>query len=554
MDERVRVKYKIIEDKEQGDREVRRAILFFAAVVFLCRANIACAQENEFTQQTLEILDIGSQKQLLFDDHVILEAVDARRVFHQATKVAEPVIVTNPDEEEELTCRWVMYDERLGRFRMWYVAVNRADLPLCYAESNDGIHWRRQVATPDRRGTERLEPFNKTGIVDPNSTDGGLQAPQYEMAVWYDRREIDPQKRYKMMFDKHESSMHCPAYSADGYSWKAAGETAVWSPKMIRAARREKPDWYTDECNHFIHDPLRNRCIGMMRERLGYPGTLTSPDYFRRIIFYESEDLVHFQKLDGHFTTERVDGAGAQIYWMTGFVNEGVYIGLPTVFYTAEAARESERDRLWICIAFSRDGSHWSWPQRRPFLPRGEEGRIGSGMMFTHSQGVVYEDKIYFYYNGTSELHHESEGPHQSGLGCATLRVDGYASLQAQSPAGGPAIVLTKMLRYQGDRLLVNADARGGEIKVDLLVEATKVAANPGDATQQPPETSDPITGDAPRHVVTWSGNGDLKHFEGVPIRVRFTITGDAKLYSFRFAPHTARRFDHQLGLPIVSQ
>ncbi len=151
-------------------------------------------------------------------------------------------------------------------------------------------------------------------------------------------------------------------------------------------------------------------------------------------------------------------------------------------------------------------------------------------------------------------MHHESEGPHQSGLGCPTLRVDGYASLQAQSPAGGPAIVLTKMLRYQGDRLLVNADARGGEIKVDLLVEATKVDANPGDATQQPPETSDPITGDSPRHMVIWSGNGDLKHFEGVPIRVRFTITGDAKLYSFQFAPHTARRFDHQLGLPIVSQ
>ena len=175
-------------------------------------------------------------------------------------------------------------------------------------------------------------------------------------------------------------------------------------------------------------------------------------------------------------------------------------------------------------------------------------------MMFTHSQGVVHEDKIYFYYNGSSELHDGSEGPHQSGLGCATLRVDGYASLQAQSPPGSPAIVLTKMLRYQGDRLLVNADARGGKIKVDLLVEATKVDADTGDATKQLPETSDPITGDSPRHVVTWSGNGDLKQFEGVPIRVRFTISGNAKLYSFQFAPHTARRFDHQLGLPVVSQ
>jgi len=52
------------------------------------------------------------------------------------------------------------------------------------------------------------------------------------------------------------------------------------------------------------------------------------------------------------------------------------------------------------------------------------------------------------------------------GLGLATIREDGYVSMDADA---SPGSLTTLPLRFDGRHLMVNADARGGSVAVELL-------------------------------------------------------------------------------------
>ena len=73
---------------------------------------------------------------------------------------------------------------------------------------------------------------------------------------------------------------------------------------------------------------------------------------------------------------------------------------------------------------------------------------------------VVLDEEIRFYYDGTS-LH---ENGQWEEIGLATLRRDGFVSLEAPPPGQGiptESILLTKPLWSTGSRLVVTADAKG---------------------------------------------------------------------------------------------
>jgi hypothetical protein len=116
----------------------------------------------------------------------------------------------------------------------------------------------------------------------------------------------------------------------------------------------------------------------------------------------------------------------------------------------------------------------------------------------------------------------------QTGLGLATLRKDGWASLDAGRREGS---VTTKVLRnVQGPLALNFVTARGrgygtGWIKVEVLDEHGRVV--PGYSRDDCAE----LRGDRLDQVVTWNGSDALP--AGRPLRLRFHMT-DARLYSFR--------------------
>jgi hypothetical protein len=111
------------------------------------------------------------------------------------------------------------------------------------------------------------------------------------------------------------------------------------------------------------------------------------------------------------------------------------------------------------------------------------------------------------------------------------LRTDGFVSLNAPL-AGGEAV--TKPLVFDGGYLTLNAETSGaGGIQVEVQhADGTPV---PGFALADCPE----IICDSLCHTVRWQGNGgDLRPLAGKPVRLRFVLR-DADLYAFQFVPYT---------------
>jgi len=180
-----------------------------------------------------------------------------------------------------------------------------------------------------------------------------------------------------------------------------------------------------------------------------------------------------------------------------------------------------------LSIGYSRDGFNWHRPDRTPFLAASrQENRWDRG--YLHSVGgvcLVVGDELWFYYSGFSGI---SPG-HGTGMyaggstGLATLRRDGFASMDADSEAG---TLTTRPVVFHGAYLFVNLLARQGEMRVEVLDESGRPIA---------PFTRDqcePISGDTTRERVDWRGAQDMRVLAGRPVRFRFHLTGGS-LYAF---------------------
>ena len=85
----------------------------------------------------------------------------------------------------------------------------------------------------------------------------------------------------------------------------------------------------------------------------------------------------------------------------------------------------------------------------------------------------------------------------------------------------------TRLLKFSGQNLTVNAFCPEGELRAEILDENGKPL--PGFSAEQ----CDPFQGDAVRHTFVWQGRGDLSPLHDQPIRFRFHLRqGDR--YSFQ--------------------
>lgn len=108
-----------------------------------------------------------------------------------------------------------------------------------------------------------------------------------------------------------------------------------------------------------------------------------------------------------------------------------------------------------------------------------------------------------------------------------TLRTDGFASIHAGYGGGR---LTTRPLRFSGGQLTINVStSAAGGVRVELQ-DAASGAPIPGRSLEDCPE----IIGDQIERAVSWKGGGDVSAFAGRPVRLRFELR-DADLYSLRF-------------------
>ena len=219
--------------------------------------------------------------------------------------------------------------------------------------------------------------------------------------------------------------------------------------------------------------------------------------------------------------------ATPELYNLDCVAYESVLLGLFSIWRGETAGREKINE---VTLGFSRDGFHWDRPDRRTFI--GVSDQAGSwnwGNVQSAGGGcLVVEDKLRFYVSGRAGVAGSPKADSGAcGTGIATLRRDGFASMDAGAQEGH---VTTRPVQFKGQHLFVNVAAPQGELRVEVL-----------DQDHKPIEpyslaNAVPIRADSTLQRVTWKGADNLAALAGKPVRFRFHLK-NGSLYSFWVAP-----------------
>ena len=183
-----------------------------------------------------------------------------------------------------------------------------------------------------------------------------------------------------------------------------------------------------------------------------------------------------------------------------------------------------------VQLAISHDGRTWSRAaNRKEVIPLGDPNSWEADYNRITYHPIILEKEIRFYYTGSRNRDRDGFKHYQFAIGLATLRRDGFVSLNAGDK---PGTVLTRPLTWKGRNLLVNAEvAPGGHVKATVLDIDGRPVKGYGLA-QCTPVRKDTVGG-----AITWSGAATLPAGSGTAIerhlRLQFEVR-KAKLYSFR--------------------
>ena len=183
-------------------------------------------------------------------------------------------------------------------------------------------------------------------------------------------------------------------------------------------------------------------------------------------------------------------------------------------------------------IATSRDGDSWDahWVYAgQPLIPRGPDGSFDKDILLPASTIVTHDDKHWLYYAGANERHgnEQVKFDRKHAIGLATLRLDGFVGLRADEMAG---TIVTKPFRLEGPELMVNVDARDGEVSVEVLDETGQpLPGYAGDEVLAATKLDDL------RWQPQWKQHSDLSALQGKIVRLKFHLQ-NATLYSFQFS------------------
>ena len=235
--------------------------------------------------------------------------------------------------------------------------------------------------------------------------------------------------------------------------------------------------------------------------------------------------------------------------------SDRLWLGLITVIEWAKDMSEStgatlppfQRDTTNIYLVTSRDGVHidteWVYA-RQPLIPKGaQQADWNSGFVLAANEVVASPDRSEsrVYYEAR-QLRHEDRFAQAGVIGMASWRLDTLVGLRAADVSAGPAVVMTKVFRITSERISVllnvdttmRADCGAGSVLVELFDEARNPIAGASSAAAVP------IVNSIGTQVqVLWKRQGDpqpepsFRIVSGQLLRLRFTISGSARLYAF---------------------
>jgi len=514
-------------------------------IIMVSPAAILLAETKVNQQQAPETIEIGRQKQLLVDDYAIASKENIEIKLGQPVKkgiVMGPTLPTDfhPTYEfkgekphlrpDSYGCDMgyrvsVVYNEQVQRFQMVYRGSKES--MTCYAESLDGINWRKPLVAGN----------GKTNIVRVKAN--GKSGKYYEAAM-----TIDPSlkwghpEKYKTAYNP--GNTRCAiGYSADGVNWKAYNDGKNVTG---RAA---------DTANQILWDPIQQRYLLVTRQDLAAKGG-KGEVRATRIMKHRNNDLMNDPENWKTIATVAVDDplkelnphrvVKYQMEAMTVWPYENVYFGLMHVLAAGELTGSKNRevkdprkrpdeDVIDLYIGTSRDGVNFdrSWIyQRKPFLERGEDDTFDKSMIHCASEIITLNDKHMIYYYGSYSQHHApSEARIEPGrIGLAVLPLDRFIAQKAVD--GQTGVITTKYFKVDGNAIIVNVEAENGSFKAEVLDEDGQVISGFTNCAKNI---------DSIKHELKWAESSNTKDLKGKKIALRFALE-NASLYSFTVEKH----------------
>ncbi len=478
-----------------------------------------------------DCLDIGSRRELFVDGFVI-DSLSGEAVLRMHRPVPQEIAIVHDAPWEGSSCGYHTVFRDGDSYRMYYRGLH-TDLrkPIdddqlkpfyCYAESDDGIRWRKP----------------KLGIVEfEGSKDNNIILEGIGTHNFSPFKDANPNCRPEALYKglgglKSEGGLFA-FQSSDGIHWSFIVDRPVITNGDF------------DSQNIAFWDPTLGRYRAYWRffteAKEGQPRyrairTGTSIDFLN---WDDHADLTYVNSPDEHLYTNQVMPYYRAPHILIGFPTRYVDRGwsdsmraLPEL--GSRELRASVNQRYGTAVTegllmASRDGVKFKrWNEA--FLPPGIQ-RPGTwlyGHQYSAWHAVETESTIQGAPNEISI--YASEG-HPTDVSVAirryTLRLDGFISVWA--PFGGGEL-LTKPIVFSGNRLALNfSTSAAGCIRVEFQ--------EPGGHPIPSFSLADcrEIFGDELARTVTWQKGSDLGELSGQPVCMRFALR-DADLYSLQFA------------------
>ena len=454
-------------------------------------------------------IDVGDAKQLLMDGLFFGKQAGIALRVHPALKTGEHSLERDRPWESA-TPNWFSVVQDGPVCRTWYECYDiegwptADDTSFCYAESADGMRWDKPEL-----GLFAYGGTNATNILFRQIGADGSRSRVHGAQVFVDTL-APPEQRYKAVSQGIFEGFTPPH--------RVAG---MVSPDGLHWTRLPKPicDIPADSQYSAFWDSAVSKYV--LYGRVGGRG--------RAIGRSESSDFSSFPPLTLVMQTDDQDPADSDLYNPAALrypYAANVYLAFPSLY-------QHRSDTLDIRLAVSRDGVHWSFPERAPFIPLGAPDGFDAGSLYL-GQGLIRQgDELWQYYGGSVLKHEEGELENlvkpDGGrtFSRAVSRLDGFVSADAGAEGGS---FTTVPLSFTGTHLELNLQVRaGGEVRVGLLeADGTPVAGHSI-------ADCDPLTGDHIAATVTWGGKAGLSAFANRPVRLEVRIR-DASLYAFQFA------------------
>ena len=491
-------------------------------------------------EEGLQILNIGSQRQVFIDGRLLATSANIELVTHAPQKTGEHTLV--PDRPWE--GKYGTYNSVLktgDTYHMWY----RTSKTMCYARSKDGIQWEKPIL-----GLTEYQGNKNNNIVVGEGAGGRENCGHGGMVTLDPTAPAD--ERFRMNFRVNEPEKVVVLLSSpDGIHWKTTND------KLLTFTDPEGGH-HLDAQNVVFWDDRIHKYVAYMRRNVRGGGsqgrTIARSESKQLGEFLEAQDapiVLQHDTLDVSF-----DEYPAMDYYNSGVVKypyaQDAYYMFPQAYfhyvygylYTFREEVPTNAGPLHTQFAASRDGIRWERFDRHPFVDLGMKGAFDSkcARMVYGMVPSLNGQELYLYYWGSDRLHGWNRDEKNNRLlteagvqptedvtviSRLAMRRDGFISARAAYTGGE---FTTPLLKFEGDELVLNVDTSATGI---VQCELQNAAGTPFEGFELA-SCNRIHTANEINRVVRWQENTDVSKLSGQLVRIRF-VYRDADLYAFQF-------------------